>query len=124
VLNAFGYRVITAVDGADAVEKFSAHRDAIGLLLFDLIMPNRNGKDAYDEIRKVSPCMRVLFMSGYTADIIEAKTLDRNAEVITKPFSPDALARRLRAILDDMQPGSGQPPPGSVEPGNLVDNRP
>jgi len=70
------------------------------MLLFDLIMPNRNGKEAYDEIRKVSPEVRILFMSGYTAEIIEAKDLDDGTEIILKPFSSTELANKVRMILD------------------------
>jgi PAS domain S-box-containing protein len=100
VLTGFGYRVISAVDGDDALRKYSAHKDAIRLLLFDLIMPNKNGKEAYDEIRKVCPGVRILFMSGYTADIIEAKALKDGTEIIAKPFSSIDLARKVRTILD------------------------
>jgi len=105
VLTAFGYRVIPAVDGADAVTKYLARQDSIQLLLFDLIMPNRNGKEAYDEIRKVCPGVRILFMSGYTADIIEAKALDEGTEIIPKPFSPLDLARKVRMVLEKTQSG-------------------
>jgi PAS domain S-box-containing protein len=100
ILTGLGYRVIPAVDGKDAVSKYLAHKDTIQLLLFDLIMPNRNGKEAYDEIRMVSPGVRILFMSGYTADIIEAKALDDGTEIISKPFSSTDLARKVRTILD------------------------
>jgi len=100
VLTGLGYRVIPAVDGKDAVRKYHAHKDSIQMLLFDLIMPNRNGKEAYDEIRKVSPGMPILFMSGYTADIIEAKALDDGTEIISKPYSPTDLASKVRTILD------------------------
>jgi polar amino acid transport system substrate-binding protein len=63
-------------------------------------MPNKNGKEAYDEIRKVCPGVRILFMSGYTADIIEAKALKDGTEIIAKPFSSIDLARKVRTILD------------------------
>jgi signal transduction histidine kinase len=105
VLTGFGYRVISAVDGEDAVKKYLAHKDSIQMLLFDLIMPNRSGKEACCEIRKVCPGVRVLFMSGYTADIIKAKNLKGGAEIITKPFSPTELARKVRTILDGEQSG-------------------
>ena len=104
ILTGLGYRIISTVDGEDAVKKFLVHKDTIQMLLFDLIMPNRNGKEAYDEIRKVSPKMRILFMSGYTADTIETQSLDFGQEIISKPFSPSDLARKVRMILDVNQP--------------------
>lgn len=104
ILTGFGYRVISAVDGEDAVRKYLDHKDDIGMLLFDLIMPNRNGKEAYDEIVKIRPGVRILFMSGYTADIIDAKDLEVGAEFIAKPFSSNDLARKVRKILDEEGP--------------------
>lgn len=100
VLTGLGYRVIPAVDGNDAVRKYLAHKDTIQMLLFDMVMPNRNGKEAYDEIKKVSPWVPILFMSGYTADIIEAKALDDGTEIISKPYSPTDLASKVRTIID------------------------
>jgi signal transduction histidine kinase len=105
LLTGFGYRVISAVDGEDAVKKYFVHKDSIQMLLFDLIMPKRNGKEAYYEIRKVCPGVRVLFMSGYTSDIIRAKDLEDGAEILTKPFSPTELGRKVRTVLDGEQSG-------------------
>ncbi len=100
ILSSFGYQVITAKDGADAVVKFMAHRDAVRLLLFDVLMPNMNGKDACDEIRRVCPEVRVLFMSGYTADILGEKALEMGTDIIMKPFSPLDLKIKVREMLD------------------------
>jgi PAS domain S-box-containing protein len=100
-LTGLGYRVISAVDGEDAVQKYSANKDSVQMLLFDVIMPNRNGKEAYDEIVKISPGVRILFMSGYTADILEANDFTGGAEVLAKPFSSNDLAIKVRTILDE-----------------------
>ena len=66
ILEDFGYEVIVAVDGEDAVQKYLENRKRIQLLLFDLIMPKKTGKEAYDEIRKVEPDIKVIFTSGYS----------------------------------------------------------
>ena len=66
VLEGHGYTVIEAVDGRDAVEKFSANKDKIHLLLFDIMMPNKNGREAYDAINEMKPGINALFMSGYS----------------------------------------------------------
>ena len=58
VLEQMGYTVITANDGEEAVTKFMENKDRIQLLLFDIIMPKKNGREAYDEIRKVKPTSR------------------------------------------------------------------
>jgi|GEM_PF-1805561 len=101
ILIEFGYTVIEAVDGVDAVKKFTDHGDAVRLLLFDIIMPRKNGKDAYEEIRKIRPGIKVIFMSGYTADISRRRGfLDEGLVLLTKPLSPQELLRKIREVLD------------------------
>ena len=101
VLSEYGYTVIIAKDGQDAVEKFTDNRDRIQLLLFDVIMPNKNGKEAYEEIRKMKPEVSVIFMSGYAADVIKDKGfLGDNLAFIAKPMTPINLLRKVREVLD------------------------
>ena len=101
VLTEFGYTVIEAVDGEDAVSKFREHRDRINLLLFDLIMPNKSGKEAYDEIRALGSEVRAIFISGYPPDVVrENNNLAEEVELIMKPVSPQNLLRKIREVLD------------------------
>ncbi len=101
VLEEFGYRVITAVDGEDAVKKFREHKDRIRLLLLDLIMPKKNGKEAYDEIVAIKPGCKTIFLSGYTPDMIRQRiSIEEGIPVISKPISPRALLKEVRAVLD------------------------
>jgi PAS domain S-box-containing protein len=101
VLEDLGYKVIEAVDGEEAIEQYFAHADTIDLLLFDVVMPKRNGKDAYQVIRQVHGGVPVLFSSGYTSDILSQKGLDEEgADLICKPLDPRALAAKVRAVLD------------------------
>jgi CheY-like chemotaxis protein len=103
LLEEFGYTVISAVDGEEAVTKFIENRDTIQLLLFDLIMPKMNGKEASDEIRKIRPEMKVLFASGYDPDFIEQKTLlEEGVHLVYKPISPMDLLRKVRSVLDEV----------------------
>jgi CheY-like chemotaxis protein len=98
----FGYTVIEAVDGEDAVRRFTENKDNIHLLLFDLIMPKLNGKDAYDEVRKIKPGVKIIFASGYAPDILQQKaSLEYGASLIFKPFSPFELVRKVRSALDE-----------------------
>jgi len=100
-LESFGYRVIEAMNGEDAVNKFREHQKSIQLLVFDLIMPVKNGRDAYEDIKAISPDIHVVFMSGYTADIIKDKgMLEDGLEFISKPASPNELLRKVREALD------------------------
>jgi PAS domain S-box-containing protein len=101
VLEDLGYTVIEAVDGVDAVEKFRENRQRISLVLCDVIMPRMSGEGAYEVIRRLSPDVKIVFMSGYPADIIRQKTLvDKEANIILKPVSPSILLRKVREVLD------------------------
>jgi len=101
VLEQMGYTVITANDGEEAVTKFIENKNSIQLLIFDIIMPKKNGKEAYDEIRKVSPKVPVLFESGYSPDMLREKTLiEEGAAIIYKPMSPHILLKKIRELLD------------------------
>lgn len=101
ILASYGYRVILAEDGKDAVEKFIANRESIRLVLMDMVMPKMSGKEAYDEIRKQSANIRAIFTSGYTMDVINSRDiLDEDAELIMKPIQPFELLRSVREALD------------------------
>ena len=101
VLKEFGYSVILAEDGEDAVAKFREHMHRIDLLVLDMIMPRKNGKEAHEEIRKIRPDIKVLFASGYAADIIHGKGIvEEELDFIMKPVSPMDLLRKVREILD------------------------
>jgi len=100
-LRRFNYNVISAIDGQDAVERFAAGNSNISLVLMDIIMPRMNGKDAADAIRKIRPGMKILFTSGYAADIIRSRgELEAGEEMILKPVKPADLLQKIRQMLD------------------------
>jgi PAS domain S-box-containing protein len=101
ILESFGYRVISAVDGEDAVTKFMENRERVSLVLLDMIMPKQNGKEAGVAIRKVSPGIKILFVSGYAMDILRPRELtDAGFDFIQKPFHPKDLLIKVREVLD------------------------
>jgi PAS domain S-box-containing protein len=101
ILKSLGYQVILAVDGQDAVEKFMDNSDKIQLIIMDMIMPLKSGKQAYDEIRQIKPDAMALFSSGYSAKIIHQQgELGNNAEFISKPVLPVELMKKVREMLD------------------------
>jgi len=101
VLRDFGYTVIEAVDGLDAVEKFNENRERVDLLLLDVIMPRQNGKEAYIELKKIRPDIRAIFMSGYTGDILSKKGIGREGiPMISKPIVIEKLLKQVRETLD------------------------
>ena len=101
MLEAFGYNVISAKDGADAITKFMENRERISLLLLDMIMPKKSGKEVAEAIQKVSPRIKILFVSGYTMDNIKTRELiGSDFNFIHKPFQLNELAMKVREILD------------------------
>lgn len=101
ILEEFGYTVIEAVDGADAVEKFREHGERINLVIMDVIMPKMNGREAYDAIRSSVPDARVLFCSGYAKDVVISQGgLEEGMNYLAKPFTPKELLMKIREVLD------------------------
>ena len=97
----FGYEVIVAVNGEDAVNRFAENKHRINLFLSDLIMPKKTGKEAYDEIRQMRPDIKTIFMSGYSPDVVRDKTaLGNGANIVYKPISPMDLLKKVRKVLD------------------------
>jgi two-component system, cell cycle sensor histidine kinase and response regulator CckA len=102
VLESNGYKVILAVDGQDAVAKYTEHKDDISLVLLDMIMPKMSGLEVYKIIKSMRPEIKALFLSGYTADKIRYEGLiPENVELATKPISPHDLLITLRNMLDN-----------------------
>jgi signal transduction histidine kinase/CheY-like chemotaxis protein len=100
VLGELGYTVIDADSGGTALER-AAQAGPIHLVLTDVVMPGMGGPEVWTEVARLHPESRVLFMSGYTDDAVVRHGV-REAEfaLLNKPFTPDELARRVRAILD------------------------
>lgn len=100
ILSMAGYRVIQAIDGDDVMEKFHRYCDEVDLLLLDVVMPKKNGKEVFDAVGPSRPDLKVLFMSGYTANIIHKKgVLNEGLNFIAKPLSPDRLLAKIREVL-------------------------
>jgi len=101
ILEQMGYTVITANDGNEAVIKFIEHQGRIQLLLFDVIMPKKSGKEAYEEIRRMNPDIPVIFASGYSPEMLHEKSLiGEGTALIYKPVSPQNILKKVREVLD------------------------
>ncbi len=100
VLEEAGYRVVDAANGEEAIAAFSQCAEKPRLLILDLIMPKKTGKEAHDEIKKMRPDVRSIFISGYSADKIFAEGLvESGAELVLKPVSPFNLLKKVKEIL-------------------------
>jgi CheY-like chemotaxis protein len=99
-LKAYGYQVVQVASASDALQYCDQERERVDLVLTDVVMPNLSGKELADRLAQRWPGIKVLFMSGYTDDaIVHHGVLDKGAEFIQKPFSPDELAVKVRAML-------------------------
>lgn len=99
ILEEFGYRVIEAANGKDAVARFDDHKEDINLMLFDVVLPKMNGKRAYEQIRDIRSDVPVIFISGYP----DRQTNDPPSEtmsIVAKPIAPADLLKKIRQTLD------------------------
>ncbi|MGO9481874.1 MAG: response regulator [Candidatus Kryptoniota bacterium] len=96
-----GYKVITAISPDEALLLSKTYPAVIDLLLTDVIMPAMSGTELSNEIIRMRPGTKILFMSGYAADVLAPhKVLDKGIHFLQKPFSFDELAKRVRHILN------------------------
>ncbi|MDE3067614.1 MAG: PAS domain S-box protein [Verrucomicrobiota bacterium] len=102
VLTNYGYKVFTARNGVEAVEVWRRYHDRIALLLTDLIMPDHmNGRELAEKLRAERPDLKVVFTSGYSADIVGKDfKLDPELNFLQKPYRPATLALTVRRCLD------------------------
>jgi PAS domain S-box-containing protein len=102
VLVRFGYRVVVAETGEEALARWEEHRDQVGLLFTDVVMPGRlTGKELADRLRSARPELKVVFCSGYDAEILDPAALKMpGTRFLAKPFDVSNLARVVRELLD------------------------
>ncbi len=103
VLQKYGYQVLQAGSGAEAVQVWNKHKNEIALLFTDLIMPdNMNGRELAEKLRTERPGLKVVFSSGYSADIVGKDfKLEPELNFLQKPFQPQTLALTVRRCLDE-----------------------
>ncbi|MEM8996620.1 MAG: PAS domain S-box protein, partial [Acidobacteriota bacterium] len=95
-----GYRVLEAVHGRDGLGQFEKHGDAIDLVLSDVVMPEMNGPDMVAAVRRIQPEAKVLFMSGYTDEMLGPDGPSATDLLVQKPFSVEELVTKVRQIID------------------------
>ena len=101
VLEDAGYNVLEADCGEEAIRLCTEYTQEVHLLLSDVVMPGTSGKEIAERLVSLRPEMKVLFMSGYTDEaIVHHGVLDSGVKFLQKPFSPAALSRKVREVLD------------------------
>jgi CheY-like chemotaxis protein len=100
ILESYGFHVLEAADAAEALRIGELYYQDINVLLTDVILPGMNGKTVAERLQRLIPQLKVIFTSGYPAEVISSHgVLDEGAGYLRKPFSSESLARKLREIL-------------------------
>ena len=100
ILRKCGYTVMEAIDGEEAVRVFAENRDLIDLVILDVVMPKKSGKEAYEEIRTVRPEVKVIFRSGHFTDRDLLRGHGEMVAFVTKPAPLKVLFTTIREVLD------------------------
>jgi two-component system, cell cycle sensor histidine kinase and response regulator CckA len=100
VLRRYGYIVLEARHGVDALRVAERHPDTIHLMVTDVVMPHMSGREVAERLSTVRPTMKVLFMSGYTDHALMHRELAPGSKFLQKPFTPEVFARKVRHVLD------------------------
>jgi PAS domain S-box-containing protein len=100
-LRTYGYQVVEAAGGAEALQAAELHTGSIPVLITDVVMPEMSGRELADKMRQLYPEMQVLYLSGYTGDeVVRLGLLENPSVFLQKPFTPAVLAGKVRSLLD------------------------
>jgi two-component system cell cycle sensor histidine kinase/response regulator CckA len=109
ILESHGYRVLEARSGSEALAEAQRFEDPLHLVLTDVVMPGMSGREMAEQLQSQRPGIKVLYMSGYTDDaVIQRGALQQGAGFLHKPFSPNALLRKIRELLEGVGSSDGQ----------------
>ena len=104
ILADHGYRVITATNGAEAIERYREQSNDVALVILDLIMPRMDGGQTYIELKKINASVKAMFCTGYTSDeVISSLLQEEHLRAVRKPFQIEEFVGTVRAVLDDGQ---------------------
>jgi CheY-like chemotaxis protein len=97
-----GYTVLEATHGDEALSVCKQHKEAIHLLVTDIVMPRMSGRELAGRLAEIQPRIKVLYMSGYTDNaVVHHGVLDKGTHYIQKPFTLEGMARIVRVVLDE-----------------------
>jgi CheY-like chemotaxis protein len=99
-LKLMGYRVLSASNGSAALAALEDEGGRVDLLFTDVVMPGMSGPDLVSKVKGLSPLLKILYTTGYTADMaLRHRLLDQFDSVLPKPYAPEGLSRKVRELL-------------------------
>jgi CheY-like chemotaxis protein len=102
-LEMYGYSILLAHSPGEAILLSEKNEQEINLLLTDVVLPEMNGRELRDRLLRTRPTLKTLFMSGHSVDVVAHRgILHEGIAFLQKPFTPVALARKVREVLDDV----------------------
>ncbi|HVN72279.1 MAG TPA: PAS domain S-box protein [Desulfomonilia bacterium] len=102
LLEVLDYKVMKATGGMQGLQIFEQNKEAVDLVILDMIMPGFSGKETFDSLKRIDPCVKVLLSSGYSLDGQAEEIMQNGCNgFIQKPFSLGELAKKIRGILDE-----------------------
>jgi DNA-binding response OmpR family regulator len=110
-LTAHGYQVLKASGGEEALQVAQGHQGPIALALVDVVMPTMSGPEVAQRLHEARPDLKILFMSGFSTEVVVVHGLTVGDPLLVKPFSLESLARKVHEILDYRSPFSRPPQP-------------
>ena len=117
ILAGSGYIVLEASSGTEALSVAAACQGPVALLLTDVVMPGMTGRELAQELAVVRPATKVLYMSGYMADVMGRHgVLEAGIDLVTKPFTPETLRQKVHEVLDRPLPAAQSPVVARTEP--------
>jgi CheY-like chemotaxis protein len=102
-LESAGYKVLTAATGEDALSLLQQCSEAIHVMLTDVVMPGMSGRELAERLHRDHPEMKIVYMSGYTGDVVMRHGVEEGTSFINKPFKITGLLQAIRAALDSSQ---------------------
>jgi DNA-binding response OmpR family regulator len=104
ILESAGYRVLKTRSAAEAISAFNEYKSIVRLLLTDVVLPGQNGRDLANDLRSMSPTLRIIFISGYPENAVtEHGIKDDGMLYLPKPFSLQSLTRKVKQVLEEKQ---------------------
>jgi len=110
-LTAHGYQVLTAGSGEEALQVAQAYQGVIALALVDVVMPVMSGPDVAQRLHQARPDLKILFMSGFSTEVVVVHGITAGEPLLVKPFSLESLARKVHELVDYRSPFSRPPQP-------------